>query len=78
MVHAVAKPSSSTLVDLVLGGNLHSELRRLRAAGESYESIARWFENEHAVDITYSTVRRWCIDFAVEPVEPTEPEAAAS
>lgn len=66
----MARPSSRSLVDRLLGGRLQEELTERRAAGDSYAVIARWFSADHDFDITPETVRQWCMSLGIEKAEP--------
>lgn len=49
------------LVDERLGDSLHDRLRYWRAAGVSYNAIARMLEAETRVRLTGQTVRDWIL-----------------
>lgn len=72
MPHIVAHVTARSpfpLIDKILGGNLATELARLRGEGVSYDGIARWLLTEHGVHVSSETVRRWMR-------EHVDPEAA--
>lgn len=62
----MARTSSLHLVDRILDGRLAQELTERRAAGDSYNAIARWLAAEHDLEPTGETVRQWCITLGVE------------
>lgn len=47
------------LVDRVLGGRLDEVLSEYRASGLTFEQIARAFKDDHDIDVTKETVRKW-------------------
>jgi hypothetical protein len=47
------------LVNRILGGTLDRRLKRWRAEGHSYDSMARLL-GEEGIDVNGETVRRWC------------------
>lgn len=62
----MARTTSLPFVERLLDGTLETELRRRRAIPESFENIARWLANDHDIDVSSATVRRWCIDYGIE------------
>jgi hypothetical protein len=62
----MARTTSLPFVERLLDGNLETELRRRRAIPESFENIARWLANEHDIDVSSATVRRWCIEYRID------------
>lgn len=71
----MARPSSLSLVDRILGGCLEQELSERRAGGDSYAAIARWLFATHDLEVTGETVRQWCRGYGIEK---PEPEAASA
>lgn len=66
----MARPSTFTLYDRLLGGDLEQRLRELRATGKSYMDIAIALRPD--VEVDPSTIRRWCESLGV-----TNPEQVA-
>lgn len=62
----MARTSTLPLVDRVLNGQLRETLATHRAAGETYEQIARWLAAEHGIDVVSTTISRWCTELGVE------------
>lgn len=56
----MARTSSLPLVDKIFGGEFAEWLRTARSEGKSFEAIARTLAEEHEVNVTGETVRRWC------------------
>lgn len=50
------------LVDRLLDGNLDAELAQRKAAGATFEQIARWLEDDHDIKVSRETVRNWYLD----------------
>lgn len=63
------------MIDRLLDGKLEATLREQRAAGMSWEEMARRMYAEHAAPISGATLRSW--GKQLEIPDPT-PEAAAS
>lgn len=55
----MARPSTLPLVDRILNGGLADFIGTARNAGHSYERIAKMLYEEHAIDVTGETVRKW-------------------
>ena len=47
------------LADIKAGGNLDEQVDRLLSAGVSYPAISRLLKNEHGIDVSDETLRRW-------------------
>lgn len=62
MQSVMARTSAFPLVNLAFDGALPRLLRKWRAAGDTYEQIARRLQDLKGIDVTSSTVRRWCLD----------------
>lgn len=62
----MARTASLPFVERLLDGTLEPELRRRRGLPESFENIARWLANDHDIDVSSATVRRWCIEYGIE------------
>jgi hypothetical protein len=71
-------PTSYRLVDVLLGGDLETRLRKWRAAGVSYRAIANLLEEETGERYTYDTIRRWCDDLDIDGDVSSPPDRAAS
>lgn len=54
------------LIDRLLDGKLADYLTEHRTAGLSFDAIGRRLANEHDVNVTGETVRRWCVELGVE------------
>ena len=52
--------SSFPLIDRLFDGHFAEWLQEARAAGESFEAIARRLAAEHDIEVTGETIRRWC------------------
>lgn len=61
----MARTSTFPLADKALDGQLETRLRDARAAGESFEEIARKLHND-GIAISGETVRKWCHDLGIE------------
>lgn len=59
-------PTIRSFTDRILGGRLTEELVRRRAAGESFDTIARWLSADYDVHVSGETVRRWWVDPGTE------------
>lgn len=57
------RKSLRPLVDRLLDGRLRELLAERIDDGQSFEQIARWLDNEHDVDVTGETIRRWWTDW---------------
>jgi hypothetical protein len=68
----MATGSQFHLFDRIVGGTLEARLREHRAAGLSYEAVARRLETD-GVSVTGETVRRWCLDLGVTDGAAREP-----
>lgn len=55
------------LVNLALGGRLDEILRSARERGESYDTIARSFDENEGIQVSYETIRRWCGERGIVP-----------
>lgn len=53
------------LVDRALNGQLKARLDADRAAGCSYDDIARALHSENVVTVTGETIRKWCIELGI-------------
>lgn len=53
------------LADRVLGGQLAQRLRDQRAAGSSFDFIARGLSAE-GIEVSGETVRTWCVELEIE------------
>jgi len=62
----VPRTASYPLIDRLLDGQLEDALRQRRTDGQSFADIARWLLTEHQLTLSTDTVRRWCIDLAIE------------
>lgn len=69
IIGIVARTGTFPLYDRLTGGTLAKNLASMRADGKTYLEIAVFLRNEHGIDVSLDTVRRWCIDA-------TGPEAA--
>lgn len=54
-----------TLVDRILAGGLAEYLTDARAAGHSFERISKMLYEDHAIDVTGETVRKWSVELGV-------------
>lgn len=62
------RTSAFPLYDRLLDGRLADILRDLIAdQGLSYEEATYRLRSEHEVEVSKSTVRRWCIERGIEP-----------
>jgi hypothetical protein len=63
--------SQFPLVDRLVGGDLEQRITAWRAEGVSFSEIAFRLREQHEINVTAETVRRWVSQFAVD----TEPAA---
>lgn len=63
----MGRASIYPLADRLIDGGLRNLLSQRRAAGDSFEVIARSLATDHGVDVATETVRRWCIEQGIEP-----------
>jgi hypothetical protein len=70
-------PATNTfpLVDRILDGRLTQRLTEWRAEGLSFTAIALRLHDDHGIDVTHETVRRWLKGIEAEVGGPavTEP-----
>lgn len=59
MVFVMASTDLYPLVDRIVPGGLGPFLSAARAAGDSFETIARRLATDHEVSVSGDTVRRW-------------------
>lgn len=71
------RTSTLPLTDRLMGGTLAQKLTEWRTAGDSMETIARRLENEHAIQVSSSTVGRWCDQLGVTIEPATDAPSAA-
>lgn len=64
MSQATTTPTQQ-LVDMQLGGQLEDFVRSSRTAGRPWRRIERDLWEQHGIEVTYETLRRW---FPDEPV----------
>ena len=70
----LASPPMQTkyeLVNRMLRGRLPYELSRRRERGDSFVEIAFWLRSTHGIEVSYETIRQWCL-----PVAQDQDEAA--
>jgi len=65
----MARTSTFALADKAMKGRLLKLLTDGRDAGEGYEQIARDLSLKHGLDVSSSTVRRWCIRLGLDAVK---------
>lgn len=58
------RPPKFQLVELKLGADLDSYLSERRAAGDSFDTIARTLWDLTGISVTGVTVSNWCADLA--------------
>lgn len=61
----MAPTDTRTLVDRLIPGGLNAYLAAARGNGDTYATITRRLREEHAIEVTQETVRRW----ATRPLE---------
>jgi hypothetical protein len=62
----MARPSTIPLVDRILNGGLADFIGDARTDGRSYERIAKMLHEEHDIDVTGETVRKWHAELTAE------------
>lgn len=69
-------PPTFPLYDRLLGGSLVEYLTDKRAEGLTHGQIAAALFDEHAVNVSGETIRRWCIARAIPDRPSGSPETA--
>lgn len=68
----MARSELFPLADRAVGGRLAVLLNRYRETEPSLRAIAQRLADDHGIDVSHETVRRWLVEVS----EPTDGEAA--